>query len=235
MATKETKAFSEKFAELYAIDCSSKTEKISQSGTQLTYLSWVYAIEMATKQAEDFDYEVVMHDGLPYMYDENTGYMVTTKVTMFGKTKMMWLPVMDANNRAMKSEAYEIQTKYRTIVVPPATMFDINKTIMRCLTKNIAMFGLGLYIFAGEDIPHPDDDAMVTQPQPQTQTKPQIKAKQEQPTQQSDTPTLKDSVLYEIENMQTREGLTELWKQYPSMRADMDVLAAFQKRSKEIA
>ena len=59
----------------------------------------------------------------------------------------MWLPVMDSANKAMKSEGYTYDTKFRkNIPVEPATMFDANKTIMRCLVKNLAMFVLGLYI-----------------------------------------------------------------------------------------
>jgi hypothetical protein len=65
----------------------------------------------------------------------------------------MWLPVMDGANQAMKSESYEYSTRYGVKTVDAASMFDINKTLMRCLTKNLAMFGLGLYIYAGEDLP----------------------------------------------------------------------------------
>ena len=66
----------------------------------------------------------------------------------------MWLPVMDSSNKAMKSEGYTYDTKYKKdISVEPATMFDVNKTIMRCLVKNLAMFGLRLYIYSGEDLP----------------------------------------------------------------------------------
>jgi hypothetical protein len=68
----------------------------------------------------------------------------------------MWLPVMDGANQAMKHESYEYSTRYGVKTVDAATMFDINKTLMRCLTKNLAMFGLGLYIFAGEDLPDTD-------------------------------------------------------------------------------
>ena len=69
-------------------------------------------------------------------------------------THTMWLPVMDSANKAMKSEGYTYDTRYKKdIPVEPATMFDVNKTIMRCLVKNLAMFGLGLYIYSGEDLP----------------------------------------------------------------------------------
>jgi hypothetical protein len=65
----------------------------------------------------------------------------------------MWLPVMDGKNKAMKREAYKYMTKFGEKSVEAFTMFDVNKAIMRCLTKNLAMFGLGLYIYAGEDLP----------------------------------------------------------------------------------
>ena len=91
---------------------------------------------------------------MPYVYDENTGYMVFTTVTIEELTHEMWLPVMDGANKAMKNKPYTYDTRYKKgVVVEAATMFDINKTIMRCLAKNLAMFGLGLYIYAGEDLP----------------------------------------------------------------------------------
>ena len=65
----------------------------------------------------------------------------------------MWLPVMDGANKAMKAYSYEYSTKYATKNVNAATMFDVNKTVMRCLVKNLAMFGLGIYIYKGEDLP----------------------------------------------------------------------------------
>ena len=71
----------------------------------------------------------------------------------------MWLPVMDGANKAMKRTPYKYQTKYNgEKTVEAATMMDINKTIMRCLVKNLAMFGLGLYIYAGEDLPETDKE-----------------------------------------------------------------------------
>ena len=91
---------------------------------------------------------------LPYVYDEGIGFMVFTSVTIEDVTHTMWLPVMDSSNKAMKAEGYTYDTKYKKdISVEPATMFDVNKAIMRCLVKNLAMFGLGLYIYSGEDLP----------------------------------------------------------------------------------
>lgn len=123
----------DKFAELFKIDVSDKAEK---KGT-LTYLSWPWAWAEFKKAYPEAKYELKMFDGKPYIHDPDTGYIVFTSVTAGGITYDMWLPVMDARNKALKT----------------ADTFDINKAIMRCLTKNLAMFGLGLYIYAGEDLP----------------------------------------------------------------------------------
>lgn len=138
------------FELLNSINVNDKTEK--KNG--LTYLSWAWAIGEITKKYPDFTYEIEkFENNLPYIFDEKTGYMVFTKVTVQGITKEMWLPVMDNNNKTMLDKPYEYSTKYGSKTVEKATMFDINKTIMRCLAKNLAMFGLGLYIYAGEDLP----------------------------------------------------------------------------------
>lgn len=105
-------------------------------------------------------YEIRHWDDKPYLYDENLGYMVETSITIDGETKTMWLPVMDGANKAMKAQPYTYETRFGTRTVEAATMFDINTAIMRCLVKNMAMFGLGLYIYAGEDLPNADKDCV---------------------------------------------------------------------------
>lgn len=173
-----------------------KLNKINVNGhtedkNGLTYLSWVWAWAEVKKNYPGAEYTILKFNGLPYVYDELTGYMVYTTVTIEDKTHEMWLPVMDGANKAMKSKPYEYtvknpnfkyakldsatgkyldrygkeQTEYIVKKVEAATMFDVNKTIMRCLVKNLAMFGLGLYIYAGEDLPVSEKDA-----QPETKT-----------------------------------------------------------------
>lgn len=137
------------FQTLSAINLNDKTEKKKD----LTYLSWTYAWSEVMKHYPDASYEVLFFDGYPYIYDPSTGYMVFTKVTIKDKTHSMWLPVMDGANKSMKSEEYTYATKFGNKTVDACTMFDINKTIMRCLVKNLAMFGLGIYIYSGEDLP----------------------------------------------------------------------------------
>jgi len=153
------------FNKLFSINCNDKTEKKSNGSTELTYLSWTYAWAEVKKIFPNANYEILKfgENKLPYVYDEKTGYMVFTVVQIEDVEHEMWLPVMDSSNKAMKDKPYTYKTKkynystksydYFEKTVEPATMFDINKTIMRCLTKNLAMFGLGLYIYSGEDLP----------------------------------------------------------------------------------
>ena len=126
----------------------------------LKYLSWAWAWDFFKKSCPDANYEVIKNpnNGLPY-FESYAGAMVYTKVTVEGITHEMWLPVMDGKNKAMKNEPYTYKVrdwKTKQMVektVEAFTMFDVNKTIMRCLVKNLAMFGLAIYIFSGEDLP----------------------------------------------------------------------------------
>ena len=175
------------FEVLNNVNVNEHTEVKDTGKTKLTYLSWAWAWAEVKKRFPAASYEIVKFNGLPYVFDEKTGYMVYTTVTIDGITHEMWLPVMDGNNRAMLDHPYEVQTKYNKFTVQAATMFDINKAIMRCLTKNLAMFGLGLYIYAGEDLPENDDEE---KPEKKSQTKakskeqPKVQASQEQASQE---------------------------------------------------
>lgn len=142
------------FDELFHLDVNDRVEKKKTGNSQLSYLSWSWAWAEVKKRFEDAEYVIhKFNNQLPYVYDENTGYMVFTSVTINGITHEMWLPVMDGANKAMKSRPYTYKTRNGDKSVEAATMFDVNKTIMRCLVKNLAMFGLGLYIYSGEDLP----------------------------------------------------------------------------------
>ena len=145
------------FNSLNSLDLSDKCEKREN----LTYLSWANAWAEFKSAYPSATYSIWKNPqtGLPYATDPETGIIVFTEVTVDGITHEMWLPVMDNKNKAMKLEPYTYQAwdnykkQYIDKTVQAATMFDINKTIMRCLVKNLAMFGLGLYIYAGEDLP----------------------------------------------------------------------------------
>lgn len=144
--------------------CEQNVSKYTEKKNGLTYLSWTYAWKEFKKNYPQATYHVTHWDGAPYYYDENLGYMCETTVDNGdGTVHSMWLPVMDGANKAQKAVPYTYKVKkyedrqwtgkYEEKTVEPATMFDINTTIMRCLVKNIAMFGLGLYIYSGEDLP----------------------------------------------------------------------------------
>ena len=179
----------ENFNKLFQLDVNGRTEQKKTGGTSLTYLSWPWAWAEFKKIYPNATYTVKKDEqNRCYFGDEQTGYMVYTEVTADGLTYEMWLPVMDGANKAMKMKPYEYQTKYDKKTVPGMTMFDVNKTVMRCLVKNLAMFGLGLYIYAGEDLPEGSEEDLKQQDKPKGQSpkaapkeKKQAEKKQESP------------------------------------------------------
>lgn len=136
----------------------------------LNYLSWAWAWDEVMNIYPDAIYEIERFDNKPYLYDELTGYMVFTRMNIKGIEREMWLPVMDSNNKAMLDHKYTYKVKeyingqatgkYIDKEVEVATMFDINKTIMRCLVKNLAMYGLGLALYSGEDLPETEEQIL---------------------------------------------------------------------------
>lgn len=110
----------------------------------LTYLSWAWAWSEVLKLDPQATWEAHEFDGLPCVYLKDESAMVKVSVTISGHTKASWLPVMDHRNKAIKNP----------------DSFAINTSIVRCLTKAISMHGLGLYIYAGEDLPPLDTEAL---------------------------------------------------------------------------
>ena len=102
----------------------------------LTYLSWAWAWDLALKADEQATYKVEMF-GDKCFVDINGTAMVFVTVTLFGKPMTCQLPVMDFRNKA----------------IPKPDAFAVNTAIMRCMTKALSLHGLGLYIYAGEDLP----------------------------------------------------------------------------------
>lgn len=129
------------FNTLNAINVNDHTEK--KNG--LTYLSWAWAWGEVKKRYPDAFYTIYENaDGWFYHTDGATCW-VKTGVTINGLELIEYLPVMDFKNKS--------------IPVGNVTSFDVNKAIQRSLTKAIARHGLGLYIYAGEDLPEDDPDA----------------------------------------------------------------------------
>lgn len=126
-------------SDLLSINVNDKTEK--KNG--LTYLSWAWAWAEVLKVDPLATWDAAEFAGLPCAFLPDSSAMVKTFVTIKGHTKTCWLPVMDHRNKAIKN--------------PDA--FAINTAIVRCLTKAISMHGLGLYIYAGEDLPEDSETA----------------------------------------------------------------------------
>lgn len=183
--------FKDVFKELIVVNVNDHTEKKEAGGKEFTYLSWPWAWAEIKKRYPDATYDIWRNpEGLPYVFDPKTGYMVFTSVTIKGQTHMMWLSVMDGANKAMLDKPYDYKVKnpnYKYAKLNPAdgkrydkwgteqpefftkrveqtTMTDINKALMRCLVKNLAMHGLGLYIYAGEDLPEGETPDVGAQP-----------------------------------------------------------------------
>lgn len=130
------------FKELNAINVNKMTEKKGN----LTYLSWAFAWQEVKKLCPDMNRTVYENaEGNNYHTDGRTAW-VKVGVTIAGIEHIDYLPIMDARNNA--------------IPVEKVTSFDVNKAIQRSTTKAIGLHGLGLYIYAGEDMP--EDDKVAT-------------------------------------------------------------------------
>jgi hypothetical protein len=124
-------------SELLKINVNDHTER--KNG--LTYLSWAWAWAEVLKLDPAATWEAQEFNGLPCIVMPDTTCMVKVSVTIKGDRKTCLLPVMNHRNQAIKN--------------PDA--FAVNTALMRCLAKAIAMHGLGLYIYAGEDLPEADE------------------------------------------------------------------------------
>ena len=130
------------FKALRALNLNDMCEKRGE----LTYLPWSDCMDVLRSAFPSATYRVIKNsEGLPYFTDPDTGIMVFTEITIDGVTSECFLPVMDNKNQAMKlvPYTYNVWNSYKKCNeernVAAATMFDINKTIWRCLVKNIAI------------------------------------------------------------------------------------------------
>lgn len=132
------------FTELNSINVQDKIEKKGN----LSYLSWAYAWAEVKKLHPDAAYTIYENtEGWNYHTDGRTCW-VKTGVTVNGIEHIEYLPVMDYKNNS--------------IPLDKVTSFDVNKAIQRSLTKAVARHGLGLYIYAGEDLPEAEKDESST-------------------------------------------------------------------------
>ena len=129
------------FSDLNKVDVSKHVEK--KGG--FSYLSWAYAVGELKKRYPAATWEIKRFDGLPYQKTE-LGYFVEACVTVEGVTHCQIHPVLDNRNKPLASP----------------TVFDINTSNQRALVKAIALHGLGLYIYAGEDLPEKEAVPKIT-------------------------------------------------------------------------
>ena len=121
----------------------------------LSYLSWAWAWAEALKADPQASFSVQMFGDKCYMEINGTA-MVWVTVTMFGKPMVCQLPVMDNFNRPITIEGVTTTNKYGKEVTTKLDSFNVNTAIMRCMTKALALHGLGMYIYSGEDLPEFD-------------------------------------------------------------------------------
>jgi len=224
------------FTELNSIDVSKWIEK--KNG--LSYLSWANAWAEFKKRYPDAVYQIYSDEQhRPYVEDADFGLMCYTSVTANGVTHEMWLPVMDGANKAMKRVPYTYKVwdrannRWQEKQVAAATMFDINKTIMRCLVKNLAMFGLGLYIYAGEDLPEGEGDTPAP-PAPVAPTPAHQPAKTDNGASDEELQAAFEMVKANIENAPSRQYLNDLHQQNAALHGYEPYRSLMNKRFGEV-
>ena len=208
------------FEVLSAIDCSAHVEK--KNG--LDYLTWAWAWHYVKKNYPTAYYTIYEDArGFNYFTDGRTCW-VKTGVTIEGQEHIEYLPVMDYKNNS--------------ITIDKVTSTDINKSIQRSLTKACARHGLGLYIYAGEDLPEDADQAKPA-PAKKAAAKPAAQpapapapAPAPQPAPAAATKQLSeaeaDHIIKMIYACRSREDVNTLWNTYKDYRNHPRVKAAFQ-------
>ena len=188
--------------DLLKINVNDHTEK--KNG--LTYLSWAWAWAETLKADPKANFKVEMFDGSPLMPVGGT-FMVWVTVTMFDKPVTCMLPVLD----------------YRNKPVATPNSFDVNTSIMRCLTKAIAMHGLGLYIYAGEDTP-PDTGVEPEATKVIEVATPTATAKVE--VNEANMKLFADSMIQFVGICENEDALKSYWK---ANHPQLETLKAFDK------
>ena len=133
------------FAKLNAINV---TEHLEKKG-QFSYLSWPWAVQQLRQVEPTATWEVKRWNGLPFLKTD-CGYFVEVALTVQGVTLSQIHPVLDSKNDPIEKP----------------NSFDINTSIQRCLVKAIALHGLGLSVYAGEDLPVTDQQGQVPTTKP---------------------------------------------------------------------
>lgn len=196
------------FVTLNDINVNGHTEK--KNGQ--TYLSWAWAWAEVKKQFPGAFYTIYENaDGLFYHTDGNTCW-VKTGVTIDGLEHIEYLPVMD----------------YRNASIPKAkvTSFDVNKAIQRSLTKACARHGLGLYIYAGEDLPESEEEA---------KAKATAQAKQVAQAQVQNPTVPVEKVIEEVLKCKNKAEIAKAYKMYPGYKNDEKLLKVCREQTQKVS
>ena len=181
------------FSTLNAVNCNGHTEKKNN----LTYLSWAWAWAEVKKLYPNASYTIYENANQWNYFTDGKTCWVKTGVTIEGLEHIEYLPVMDFRNNSIPADK--------------VTSFDVNKAIQRSLTKACARHGLGLYIYAGEDLPE-----------------------EEQPTAQpkNDIDILK--LIAEVNACTKSADVTKMWNAHPELKTNEAFKAAVAARGKEL-
>ena len=133
--TTNKKEISKKLSSFETLAKINVNDHVEKKG-KFTYLSWAWAVDVLRRAEPEAVWEVVRFNGLPFLKTE-VGYFVEVSVTVKGITLSQIHPVIDSYNKPIKTP----------------DSFQINTSIQRALVKAIALHGIGLYIYAGEDLP----------------------------------------------------------------------------------
>jgi hypothetical protein len=181
------------FSTLNAVNCNEHTEKKNN----LTYLSWAWAWAEVKKLYPNASYTIYENEQQWNYFTDGKTCWVKTGVTIEGLEHIEYLPVMDFRNNSIPADK--------------VTSFDVNKAIQRSLTKACARHGLGLYIYAGEDLPE-----------------------EEQPTAQpKDDMDILKLIAY-INACTKSADVTKIWNAHPELKTNEAFKAAVAARGKEL-
>lgn len=228
------------FQALYDMNLGDKVEK--KDG--LSYLTWSEAWKAFREVYPSATFKVITNPDtkLPYFVDPQIGIMVFTEVTADDLTHSMFLPVMNSSNKAMKLEPYTYQVwdkknnRYTDKTCEAANMFDINKTIMRCLVKCLSLFGLGLKLYQGEDIPCENSDNAADNAADQKKTTVRRAKTIPAPTPQPTKPVDRfASIKNAVNSAPDTNALLELYLQHEmEIKANADILQLFTERKLQL-
>ena len=187
------KEFCNPFEMLQSINCNGHTEKKGD----LTYLSWAWAWQMVKKTFPDAYYTIYENkDGMNYHTDGRTCW-VKTGVTVNGLEHIEYLPVMDYKNKS--------------IPLKEVTSTDVNKSIQRSLTKACARHGLGLYIYAGEDLPAGEAEKVADEMEAAI-----------------------EEALHTIKQATSRDELVRLWNELTGLHSNQKFIDALNEKQQEL-